>query len=234
MRHSRFYQGMGLVAVAVVAFGFAPNLFGPHRNAPLTPLAWLHGAAFSAWLFLYLVQVTLVALNRRELHRRLGLAGAVVAALMVGTGYATTIAMGRRGFDLSGDLRIEADPLGNMVFPLGDLMSFAVLVVAAFLCRRRPEIHKRLMLLATIGSLMAAPLAHVLGRIAALREMPAIILVPLACLYLSGAIRDRALLGRFHPVTLWGGLALLVWAQLRAAVIGPSAAWHRMAAWLIS
>jgi hypothetical protein len=234
MRRRRFYLVMGFVALAVVVAGFGPGLFGAHRNAPLSRLAWLHGVIFSAWLVFYLLQAALVALQRRDLHRRLGLAGAALAALMAGVGYATTIAMGRRGFDLSGELNIEADPLGNMIFPLGDLASFALLVIAAFVYRRKPEIHKRLMLLATIGSLMAAPLAHVLGRLPAFHEMPAIILVPLACLYLSGAVYDRVTLGRFHAVTLWGGLALLVWGQLRAAVIGPSATWHHFAAWLIS
>jgi hypothetical protein len=45
-------------------------------------------------------------------------------------GYMTAIAMGRRGFDLSGDLHIESDPLLGMINPLGDLLAFTVLVTA--------------------------------------------------------------------------------------------------------
>jgi hypothetical protein len=83
---------------------------------------------------------------------------------MLGVGYATAIAMGRRGFDLSGDLNAAADPLGVLVLPLGDLVSFGILVTAALCYRRRPEVHKRLMLLATSGALMAAPLAHLIAK----------------------------------------------------------------------
>jgi hypothetical protein len=128
---------------------------------------------------------------------------------------------------------VEGDPLGALVFPLGDLVSFAVLVAAALWFRRRPDIHKRLMLLATVGALMAAPLAHLLGRLPALRDTPPVILIPLAMLYLSGAIYDKLTSGRFHPVSLWGGVVLLVWAQARAAVVGPSDAWHAFTAWLV-
>jgi hypothetical protein len=229
----RFHLSMGLVAVAVVVVGFGPGFASAHRNAPVTPLIGLHGAVFSAWLLLYLVQASLVATHRVSVHRRLGLAGLALAPAMIITGYATSIAMARRGFDVSGDLAVEGDPLGALVFPLGDLVSFAVLVAAALWFRRRPDIHKRLMLLATVGALMAAPLAHMLGRLPALRDTPPVILIPLAMLYLSGAIYDKLTSGRFHPVSLWGGVVLLVWAQARAAVVGPSDAWHAFTAWLV-
>jgi hypothetical protein len=47
------------------------------------------------------------------------------------------------------------------------------------------------------------------------------------------AIHDRVAKGRVHPISLWVALALFVWSNLRAAVIGPSAAWHQFAGWLI-
>jgi hypothetical protein len=152
---------------------------------------------------------------------------------MIVLGYASVIAMGRRGFDLSGDLGIAADPLAFMVLPLGDLAAFTILVGAAFWYRRRPEIHKRLMLLATIGTLMPAPLAHFIGHTPQLRAHPASILVPIAVLLSLSAIHDRVAKGRVHPISLWAALALFLWSNLRAAVIGPSAAWHQFAAWLI-
>ena len=82
---------------------------------------------------------------------------------MVAFGYATTTAEGRRGFALSWHPDARVDPLAELVHPSGDLLTFSVLVSAAVIWRRRPEVHKRLMLLATLGSLMAAPLAHLLG-----------------------------------------------------------------------
>ena len=81
-------------------------------------------------------------------------------------GYWSTISMVRRGFDLSGDLKIDAQPHGEYIdpqnasiFPLTDLPIFAILAGTAIAYRRKPEIHKRLMLFANIA-LMGAPLAH--------------------------------------------------------------------------
>jgi hypothetical protein len=50
---------------------------------------------------------------------------------------------------------------------------------------------------------------------------------------MAGAIHDRIVDGRIHPVSLWVGLSLLVWGPLRALAIGPSATWHLFAGWLI-
>jgi hypothetical protein len=119
------------------------------------------------------------------------------------------------------------------VHPLGDLLTFSLLVTAALIWRRRSDVHKRLMLLAAVGSLMAAPLVHLLSYVRALRAVPPLILLPLAALYFSSAIHDRLTLDRVHPVSKWVGLSLLVFAVLRAGVIGPSAAWHQFAGWLI-
>ena len=59
----------------------------PHESA-LTVRLHLHGFALSAWLVLFLVQAGLIAAHRRTLHMRLGIAGAILAALAVATTYA--------------------------------------------------------------------------------------------------------------------------------------------------
>ena len=82
--------------------------------------------------------------------------------------------------------------------------------------------------------LMGAPLAHVVGQVPALHAFPPVILLPLAAFYFASAIHDRWTDGRVHPISLWGAIALLVWAQGRAVLVGPSEAWHRFAAWLIA
>ena len=55
------------------------------------------------------------------MHRQLGAASALLAIAMVVLGYMSSIAMVRRGFDLSGDLDVKADPLFKLIFPLQDL-----------------------------------------------------------------------------------------------------------------
>jgi hypothetical protein len=146
----------------------------------------------------------------------------------------TTIAQGKRGFALWWHPDLKMDSLAELVHPLGDLLTFSLLVTAALIFRRRSDVHKRLMLLAAVGSMMAAPLAHLIGYFPALRAVPPVILLPLAALYFSSAIHDRLAYGRMHPVSKWVGLSLLIFALVRAAVIGPSEAWHQFAGWLIS
>ena len=206
---TRFYQIMSLVTIGIVIAAFAPSIVNPaSRVAPLTLLVTTHAIVFFAWLLLFLVQTTLVTTGRIALHRRLGITAIGLAAIMIPVGYASAIAMARRRIDLSGDLNIQADPLLPLVFQLGDLLSFATLVTAALLYRRRAEIHKRLMLMCIVGTLMAAlPLAHFTGH--NLRSTPTAFVPLFAIVLFTPAIYDRIQSGRFHPVSLWGGVRSL-------------------------
>lgn len=232
---SSFYLVMGLVAVAIVLAGFGPGVFqdADTRRGEATPLIRAHGVVFGLWFALYLAQTPLERRRQTQIHRRLGWAAIPLTAAVIGVGYATTIDMGRRGFAVWWHPEVRSDVLVELVHPFFDLLSFTVLVSAAILWRRQTEAHKRLMLLATIGSMMGAPLAHLLGYAEATRAVPPLIVPLLGALYFASAIRDRLVLGRIHPVSLWGGLALFALANLRAVVIGPSETWQRFAAWLI-
>ena len=228
-----FFTGIAVTMIAVAAAGFLPSVLdSAGRRAPLSPLAAVHGIVYLAWLILFVVQSRLVASGNVAIHRRVGVAGGFLLALMIPLGYTTTVSMIRRGFDLSGDLKIDRDPLSESVFPLGDLLMFAVLVSAAIAYRQRPEIHKRLMLFGNI-LLMGPALTHFIGHTPQLARMPAmIILVPLTLFFVAAIVRDYLLAGRVHPLT-WGlALSLFLSGPLRAGLIGPSAGWHRLAAWL--
>src|SRR5690348_4950416 len=75
---------------------------------------------------------------------------------------------------------------------------FAVLVAAGYWFRHRSEIHNRLMVLAILGGLMGAPLAHLIGHIPAVRSVGPIILIPIAIFMFASAVYDRVSLGRIH------------------------------------
>src|SRR5215207_3987147 len=220
-RHdNRFYTGMGIVAFAVAMIGFSDSLTGAATGSKtFTRLVHFHGALFGSWLVFFILQARLVATGRIAIHRRLGVLGAVLALSMLVVGYRTAIAAARHGYDL--DRR--NDPLGFMIFPLGDLLSFAILVGAALWFRKRPMAHKRLMLMATVGAMLNALFAITAP----------IILVPMLLLLFASAVYDKLTLGRIHPVSLWVAIALFVWGNLRAAAIRPSAAWHSLAGWLV-
>ncbi|MDO1451408.1 hypothetical protein Q0590_34350 [Rhodocytophaga aerolata] len=232
-----FYIIMAVIVIVIAFAGFGPAAISTEsRRGPLTWAVVSHGAIFGAWLLLFLTQTILITKRKLALHRLLGYMGAFLALLMVLSGYITAIAMARRGYDLSGDLiRGKGDPLELLVFQLGDLLSFTILVGLAIWYRSTPAVHKRLMLLATIASLMPAALTHIIGHSPVLREITApIILLPLFMLLFARAVYERLSRGSIHPISLWVALALFVWANLRAVVIGPSDAWHNFAEWLIT
>jgi hypothetical protein len=80
------------------------------RVAPPTWLVTAHGALAGAWLLFFLVQTTLVATRRTAIHRRLGVAGPLIAFAMIAVGSMTVIDLARRGYDLSGDIARAAGP----------------------------------------------------------------------------------------------------------------------------
>ncbi|MEP6917741.1 MAG: hypothetical protein ABJC89_18980 [Acidobacteriota bacterium] len=220
-----------MTALAVSVGSFAPSLLNQSaRRAPLTPSVLAHAAFMAGWLTLYLVQALLAVRGRLTVHKRLGPAAAVVAAGVVVTGYQATLGMIRRGYDSSGDLSVgPGGALSQTVFMIGSLVAFAVLVGTAIVLRRRPLTHKRLMTLATIQSLMAAPLAHLVGHY----RLPGLILPAWGVGVLLVMIaHDRRSRGGIHPASLWGGLGLVILGNVEAVVIGPSQIWQQFIAWL--
>src|SRR5262249_4566574 len=97
------------------------------------------------------MQTALVAGRRTDIHRRLGVAGAILAAVVFVFGLAVSVETLRRNGGPPG-----SDPRKFFAIPLGDIIVFGVLVGAAILQRHQRDAHKRLMLLATISFLTAA------------------------------------------------------------------------------
>lgn len=227
-----FYLAVALVSIMTVLAGFGPAIIETSgRNAPITLLAEAHGIASFTWLLIFLSQATLIATQRTALHRRLGMASAVVAFALVVTGYETTVAMARRGFDLSGDLGFKSHTLS--IGPLSNLVTFSILVAAGYWYRRQSQIHKRLMVLAILGGLMPAPLAHLIGHSPFPHQMQAVSLLVLILVFLfASAAYDRFSLGRFNRVSLWGAIVIFVW-DVVVILVGHSAAWHQFGNWLV-
>src|SRR5947207_730658 len=93
-RRRRFFTGMAMVVVATVVAGFTPTYYLKLLFA--TPLSiHIHGALFTTWVLLFVAQTWLVAANRTDLHRRLGVTGAALAVTMVVSGAALAIESAR-------------------------------------------------------------------------------------------------------------------------------------------
>ena len=232
--HDRLFYGMMAVVLALIVFaGFGPTYYfrflagGPQvtvSGGPFTGLVHFHGALFTAWVLLFVVQTALVSTRRVAVHRRLGIAGAALALAMIGVGTATAIATARRGGAPTG-----VDPLAFLAIPLFDMLLFATFVGTALLWRQHRETHKRLMLLAYI-SIIAAAVARLVG----VSAMGPLVFFGLAFLFVvCGVLYDLASRGRIHPAYIWGGGLFFVSVPLRLA-ISATPAWQKFAAFLTS
>ena len=217
-----FFTGMALASALTLFLGFLPSYF--HRSAELSSLTLLyqlHGAFFTAWVALLVAQTALVAAHRTDIHRTLGVAGVVLAAVVFVVGVAVSVETLRRNGGPFGD-----DPRKFFAIPLGDIIAFGALVSAAVVQRRRSEAHKRLMLLATI-SLLTAAVARYLGQVglggAANLFFGTDVFVLVLVLY------DLASRGRVHPATLWGGALVVGFKPLLYYVLSGTPAWLALA-----
>lgn len=224
-----FFTGMAAALVLVTFIGFAPTYYlAPVFGArPLTPLVHVHGVVFSAWPLLLLLQTGLIAARRRDLHRTIGLGGAMLAVAIVVIGAMVAIESGRLG---SGPPTRHQPSF--LVFPLSNMLLFAGLTVFAVRWRWKADYHKRLMLLATM-TLCITPLARISAFMDLPFRPPAIGGMILSDLFLIALIvYDRQRLGKLHPATLWAGGVYLLSQPLRVAV-GQTAAWQDFARLLI-
>lgn len=235
-----FFVGMAVAAAVTVFLGFARTYY-LKSLFPMPAFPWLfhiHGALFTAWMLLLILQVSLAASRRIALHRRVGLIGGLLVAPMLVSGSMAAIAAARGQGPISaavarGQLtRVGPGlpPLEGMVVPLTTMLLFGVFAGAGLSYRRRPDVHKRLMLLATIAMLPAA-IGRAMARLFGIAN-PALFFGATGLFVLAIVIYDRRRLGRVHPVTLWGGLALMLSFPARLA-LGKTDLWLGFAAWLI-
>ena len=145
-----FYAAASLAIIASVFVGFAPTYYLRSRffPTPLPLLLHVHGVVFTAWILLFVTQTMLVAGRRVDLHRRLGVAGAALAALLVIVGLTTALVAARRNFAAGNE-----GALTFLTIPFGDMLVFGMLAGAGIRYRRRSDVHKRLMLLAAVSIL---------------------------------------------------------------------------------
>jgi hypothetical protein len=200
------------------------------HGAPET-FFYVHGTVFAAWLVLLIAQTSLVAAGRVDLHRRLGVAGAglAVALVLLGTVGALMAASRPGGF-----INVPVPPLVFLAVPLSVLVLFVAFVSLAFANRRRPQSHKRLMLLATIALAEAGVARWPFAIMETPLPVPGIGMTEL-CLDLCLVpllVWDLASRGRPHPVTLWGGAALIASQPLRFVLMGTDA-WLAFAGWAV-
>ena len=223
----RFFTGTAFAILITVLLGFARSFFlrplFPGHPSPSEPIFYLHGAVFTGWILLFVAQVSIVARGQVQLHKKIGLFGGALAVVMVVLGVMSALTAAGRA---AGFVGIPVPPLQFLAIPLFDMILFPAFVGLALVQRHNPQRHKRWMLLATLNLLAAAvarwPFVNTLGPLAYF-GITDLFIVALA-------VWDFRSRGRLHPVTLWGGLLLIISQPLRLVVSG-TAGWLIFARW---
>ena len=210
--HRRFFVAMSALLLAIVVIGFTPSFFLRTRFQPLDPTMGpptlpgylhVHGAILTTWYTLQLAQATLIRAQRLDLHRIVGVAGAVVA---FGVVVASSVVLGGAAPRLAAT---GVPPEGVSAILFNDiyaLICFAALVATAISLRRRTDTHKRLLVLASVviigpalsrwryfpGLLGAPPIDDAYGTLAQL------------VLLLALPAYDLVSRRRIDPATAWG------------------------------
>jgi hypothetical protein len=213
----RFYSWYVIGLALLVLAGFSSSFYLPGivvfpRPTPtLTPLLYVHGVVFTAWMLLFVAQTQLISAGRRKLHMSLGVSGFVLAIVMLVLMFWISGAQVARANHPPFVTALAWSALPYFVIP-----QFALFLGLGWKYRFQGQVHKRFMLLAAllmmepaVGRLPLAP-ASVLGA-AIHAALSWLTIVPLM-------VWDWRTLGRLHWVTALGAVVIGGALVLRFAV----------------
>lgn len=196
----------------VVFLGFLPSFFlrAQFRETPLPFYLLVHATIMTAWQILFLSQTVLVAVERPDLHRLMGMAGAALAGLVVVAGvYATLIQPAL--FKARG----ASPPFPMEILVVGNLFGFLIfagLIAVAITLRRDTATHRRLIYWACVVTMGPAltpgrTLGATIQPFFPTTFPPELAVVWIA--WIARLIHDWSTIRRFHPATIIGGMLIL-------------------------
>jgi hypothetical protein len=191
-----FYFWMSLLIAGVVAYGFnftiEQNLIHPAVPRPF--LLYVHAAVFTGWLIFFILQTALIRTRNVLVHRRVGWFGAVMGGSMVLLGVSTAITMAR--FNMTQLHHTDAESF--LMVPLFDMVCFGTTLGLAVFWRKKPEYHRRLILVATCALTAAS-----FGRFPQWLLPSAYFYAGVDVMILLGVARDLIVSRRIHLVYLY-------------------------------
>lgn len=222
-----FYFCMSLLVAVVVIYGFGHTVDNRlvHATPPRPWLLWVHAAVFSAWVVFFIFQSALVRTHHVKLHRFTGWFGAALGVLIPVLGIATSIVMFR--FRIAHFHQYGVKPFfGSAVL---DMTSFALPFWLAIYWRKKPEIHRRLVLIATCALTGAA-----FARFPMLPHPHGLAYACVDALILLGVVRDLIVNRRIHSVYRYA-LPILIVCQIVAVQLAfyPPAWWVKVTSAII-
>jgi hypothetical protein len=230
-----FYLWMAGICVFVAFGGFIPTFWAKVATGTFhaPPMIYVHGTLLFTWTLFYFMQTALVAYGRTMDHRAWGLAGIALFSVMMCMILVAQMAVLKRADALGvGDAARRFAAVSLCAWPL-----MAGVFTLAIVNVKRPQVHKRLMLLLMIAmltpaiarvflTLFAPPGAATAGPPPAFVSLPPALTADL--LILVAMFHDWRTRGRPHPVYVFGGMALLA-QQVLTVPIAATATWMSIA-----
>jgi len=197
---------IGLIGFLAVFIGFGKTLPPAIRDTSTPTILYVHGAFAFGWLCLFFTQASLIRYNNFRLHKTLGILGILIAI-------GTALTMMPAGvYQVNNDLKagVGEASYSNMVGVTTTATMFLAMVIAGIVTRKKPQIHKRLMLLATILLLWVAwfRFRHYFPSIPRGDIWFGLVLPNM--LIVASWIWDRKANGRIHPVLGWLGAFIII------------------------
>jgi hypothetical protein len=223
----RAYLAATLVATAIAVVGFWPTYFGPLLSGTVneSPLIHVHGVVYIGWLALFIAQVALAGTGRVALHMKLGRWLMAYGVVVVAAGLLAAWHGFGAVLEAEGATRAQTWVFGV----LRELLFFVPFFAAGWIYRRRPEIHKRLMIVAlTMLIVPAIGRMGFLGPPVPLWKFMAVWPLPV---YVA-MVHDFSTRRIVHPVYVIGIVAML--AQRVVLPLRNTETWQTIAAKITS
>jgi hypothetical protein len=222
IREHSFYFLMSLLIAIVVLYGFSRTVETGliHPPSPRPIVLYFHAVLFTGWVAFFIMQSTLVRIRKVRLHRQLGWFGLTMGSAIPIIGIATAVAMNR--------LRVHegrSNAAEFLIVPFFDMLAFSVSFALSMYWRKQPELHRRLILIATCSLTAAA-----FGRFPRILMPEHWFYAGVDLLILLGVARDLVVMKRVHPAYLYT-LPLLVVGQAATIYVFVNSwpAWVRFA-----
>jgi hypothetical protein len=235
-----FYLLAGCVLLVFVALGFKQfYLHGQSAgHGPVTeqiaPLVVVHGIGMSAWILFFIAQSSLIVKGNRKLHMSLGAGGAVLAVFLVVVGLLTAIGSVHYR---PHDFKEFGGAHHFLIIPVTDIVGFGILAGIGLRNRRRPEIHRPMMCLATLFLMTAAlfRIRFIRGPVlGAMHGSSFVVFAPWIPMLTLGLL---LVAGKWLMTRSWDRYFALGWAGIACACVlqvfvANTAAWDHIAGWV--
>lgn len=144
-----FYMAVACFLIICLGFGnfyLRRTLFS---DEVISPTVHIHGLIFFLWMLFFLLQSALVQFRQTKVHRRIGFLGFVLSLAMLLSAVITTLEITEAGHRGIPGLMFSST-VGFFLLNINAILIFTGLVMAGLYFRKQSDVHKRLMLMATV------------------------------------------------------------------------------------